>query len=1045
MRKLLSAILAGALVVTFTPQANVKAAPTNSISIYIDGNQLYTDQPPVSIGGRTLLPLRAIFEGLNASVDWNERTKVVTAKRDDTTVVLKLGSKTATVNGESVALDVPAQSIKNRTMIPVRFVSEAMGEEVDWNPSSKAVYIKTSSGGVTSVPNVNARITGQNGDGRDIEVIFSKAPKESNVDHYRVMLVKAEKSGYFTTSTAQSVSSRNYTTVLGIGGDQYISLTSQTRDVDGDLIRANQSYVAYVLTASKSNQFALSSGSQKITVTASTPVSAVTNVKASDVSDYGDGRDLYVSFTKPDNETNIANYRILVVKTKDAYKFDLTAANAMSSQNSTLVNKSGKNVTTTLSSSARDTSGEYIKDGVAYTVFVLAEGNNSKNTNRLSAASTSITLGSTVGAPVITSVADVNNYNDGRDLQVSFNKSSNESKISHYRIFVVRVRDGLNFSQSDANAVASGRYYDVAKTGYNIVTTLPSNAREVNGSSIGNGEDYRVYVMAIASDKNAYNNALSSSSSTIRLSNNVGAGATNVSVSDVSDNNDGRDMLVSFTRAADESYINHYRIMVVKSSDASRFSVSDANRVSSSNYTYVSKTGRNISMNLAANARDVDGAAIRNGVNYQVFVLSVSNSNNSGDNVLSNASSTIRLADNYNISAPTYVVGTDVADYNDGRDLQVAFNRSNDESNIDHYRVMVVKSGNASNFTLSRASSISSSNYKYVSKTGSNLSLTLDSNSRDVDGAAIRNGVSYQIFVLAVGRGNYTGSYALSSLSNTTGITLATNVTIDGASKVTGNVVNNQSGGSDIEVTFTKSSNETNVAEYRIMFVPKDQVNSFNLSVANGVNATNYTGVAKQNSTIIKQSISDQVRDVYGKQLIKGATYRVYVLTVADSRSGASNVLSMPSSEFTLIDQSVPAAGNVKSNVEADGQTVKVTFDRAANESNISSYAVMLVPRSKISNWNLAEAIGVVSSNYKKVETGGNMAIFTMADTDAYGKKLDYNVEYQAYVLSVANGSGASLNSLSTSSNGFTFNNLFNNPVTPPITQPVEPPAAATK
>ncbi|WP_152395297.1 copper amine oxidase N-terminal domain-containing protein [Paenibacillus guangzhouensis] len=1031
MRKLLSVVLAGALVASFTPGANVLAAPSNSISIYIDGNQLYTDQPPVTIGGRTLLPLRAIFEGLSASVEWNERTKVVTAKRDDTTVVLKLGSKTATVNGQTVALDVPAQSVKNRTMVPVRFVSEAMGEEVDWNPSSKAVNIKTSTGGVSAVPYVSARINGQNGDGRDIEVSFSKVSKESNVDHYRVMLVKSEKSNYFTTSTAQSVSSRNYTTVLGTGGDQYISLTSQTLDVDGDLIRANQSYVAYVLTVSKSNQYALSSGSQKVTVTASTPVSSVTNVKASDVSDYGDGRDLYVSFTKPDNEANIANYRVLVVKTKDAYKFDLTAANAVSSQNSTLVDKSGKNVSTTLSSNARDTSGEYIKDGVPYTVYVLAEGSNSKTANRLSTASTSITLGSTVGSPVITSVADVNNYNDGRDLQVSFNKSANESKISHYRIFVVRVRDGLNFTQSEANAVASGRYYDVAKTGYNIVTTLPSNAKEVNGSYIGNGEDYRVYVMAISSDKNAYNNALSSSSSTIRLSNNVGAGATNVSASDVSDYNDGRDMSVSFTRATDESNINHYRIMVVKSSDASRFSLSDANRVSSSYYTSVSKTGRNISTNLASNARDVDGALIRNGVNYQVFVLAVGNY---GDNTLSNASSTIRLADNYNITAPTYVVGADVADYNDGRDLQVVFNRSNDESNIDHYRVMVVKSGSASNFTLSRASSISSSNYTYVSKTGGNYSLTLDRNARDVDGAAIRNGVSYRIFVLAVGRGSYTGSYALSPFSSE--ITLATNVTIDGASNVTGNVVNNQSGGSDIEVTFTKSSNETNVAEYRIMFVPVDLASSFNLSAANDVNASNYTRVTKQNSNI-RQLISDQTRDVRGNQLIKGVPYRVYVLTTADSRIGAINVLSASSKDFTLVDQSVPAVGKVYSNVEADGQSVRVTYDRAANESNIAYYEVMLVPVN--SNWNLSVANQVSPANYKIVNPGGNSATLTMADNDAFGNKLVYGVEYQAYVLSVANGKVVSINNLSTSSNGFKFV-MPTNPNSTPIPDPVNPP-----
>ena len=89
------------------------------------------------------------------------------------------------------------------------------------------------------------------------------------------------------------------------------------------------------------------------------------------ITDFGDGRDISVSFTRPQNDNNISNYRVFIVKTKDANNFSLTTANNLSSSYYTTVYKSGSNgstMTGTLSSSARDTSGDYIKNGVPYTV-----------------------------------------------------------------------------------------------------------------------------------------------------------------------------------------------------------------------------------------------------------------------------------------------------------------------------------------------------------------------------------------------------------------------------------------------------------------------------------------------------------------------------------------------------------------------------------------------------------------------------------------------------------------------------------------------------
>lgn len=115
------------------------AAPT----VNVDGTQLIFDVPPVVEDGRTLVPLSAIFKALGAEVQWDGSTQTVTATKAGTEIKLVLGQATAYKNGSPVTLSVPAKSISNRTMVPLAFVSDALGAQVGWDNSTQTASITT--------------------------------------------------------------------------------------------------------------------------------------------------------------------------------------------------------------------------------------------------------------------------------------------------------------------------------------------------------------------------------------------------------------------------------------------------------------------------------------------------------------------------------------------------------------------------------------------------------------------------------------------------------------------------------------------------------------------------------------------------------------------------------------------------------------------------------------------------------------------------------------------------------------------------------------
>lgn len=113
------------------------------INVIIDGEWLCFEQPPTIENGNTLVPMRAIFEKLGAEVKWHQETRSITATKGQTKISLTLNNRTATINGKSTTLTTPAKLINSHTMVPLRFVSEALGAEVEWSQQNRTVFITT--------------------------------------------------------------------------------------------------------------------------------------------------------------------------------------------------------------------------------------------------------------------------------------------------------------------------------------------------------------------------------------------------------------------------------------------------------------------------------------------------------------------------------------------------------------------------------------------------------------------------------------------------------------------------------------------------------------------------------------------------------------------------------------------------------------------------------------------------------------------------------------------------------------------------------------
>ena len=119
----------------------IPAMAAEDVKVILNGEELFFDVSPQIIDGRTMVPMRKIFEKLGADVDWNGETQTITANKDDIVIIMQIDNTTIEVSGKEIVLDVPPQLIGDRTLVPVRAVAEGLDTDVDWNEATRTVII----------------------------------------------------------------------------------------------------------------------------------------------------------------------------------------------------------------------------------------------------------------------------------------------------------------------------------------------------------------------------------------------------------------------------------------------------------------------------------------------------------------------------------------------------------------------------------------------------------------------------------------------------------------------------------------------------------------------------------------------------------------------------------------------------------------------------------------------------------------------------------------------------------------------------------------
>lgn len=113
----------------------------STIRVIVNGTPVRFDVSPVVREGVVFVPLRGVFEEMGATVSFSKHSGQVTAERGSTVVELRVGHKMAQVNGETLFMFQPAIEMGGRTLVPLRFLSEALGANVEWNPVRREVEI----------------------------------------------------------------------------------------------------------------------------------------------------------------------------------------------------------------------------------------------------------------------------------------------------------------------------------------------------------------------------------------------------------------------------------------------------------------------------------------------------------------------------------------------------------------------------------------------------------------------------------------------------------------------------------------------------------------------------------------------------------------------------------------------------------------------------------------------------------------------------------------------------------------------------------------
>ena len=139
----LSRLLLPLLVFLLLLACALPAAADSEVPVYVDGQRVSFDTPPIIIEGTTLVPMRAIFEAIGAEVYWDSENRIAVGYKDGNVVAVPIGSWYGYVNGYPIRLLQPARIMNSRTLVPLRFISESLDCTVIWENATRTIYIYT--------------------------------------------------------------------------------------------------------------------------------------------------------------------------------------------------------------------------------------------------------------------------------------------------------------------------------------------------------------------------------------------------------------------------------------------------------------------------------------------------------------------------------------------------------------------------------------------------------------------------------------------------------------------------------------------------------------------------------------------------------------------------------------------------------------------------------------------------------------------------------------------------------------------------------------
>lgn len=181
MKKIVNLFLAITLILAMV---SMPVSAESNITIYVNEEVLQCDVAPYIENGRTMVPMRKIFEALDAKVDWEGTTQTITATKDNTIITLQINNSTMYNNGVAEALDVAPVIVNGSTFVPIRAVSQSLKADVEWLGHNQSVYINSPELFKQASESITKTVTMYAADGRTIDVLESEIEAYKKVGWY---------------------------------------------------------------------------------------------------------------------------------------------------------------------------------------------------------------------------------------------------------------------------------------------------------------------------------------------------------------------------------------------------------------------------------------------------------------------------------------------------------------------------------------------------------------------------------------------------------------------------------------------------------------------------------------------------------------------------------------------------------------------------------------------------------------------------------------------------------------------------------------------